>query len=113
MYGELGRVPLKNLHKVRVLKYWFQILSMPLSLLYKIYNQQVADVNTGVNSNSVASNLKRLLDNLGFTYLWNSPNMSQLQFLNMVIQTVYDQFLQSWYADVNDSSKLSVYHISN
>ena len=31
----------------------------------------------------------------------------------MVIQTVYDQFLQSWYADVNDSSKLSVYHISN
>ena len=86
VYGELGRVPLNVLHKIKVLKYWFKILSMPLSLLYKIYNQQVTDVNTGVNSNIWASNLKRLLD---------------------------DQLLQSWYADVNNPSKLSVYHISN
>ena len=84
VYGELGRVPLNVLHKVKVLKYWFKILSMPLSLLYKIYNQQVTDVNTGVNSNIWASNLKRLLD---------------------------DQLLQSWYADVNNPSKLSLSHI--
>ena len=60
VYGELGRIPLSVLHKLRVLQYWFKILSMPLPLLCKIYNQQVTDVNTGVNSNSWASNLKRL-----------------------------------------------------
>ena len=89
VYGELGRVPLNVLHKIKVLKYWFKVLSMSLSILYKIYNQQVTAVNTDVNSNSLASNIYRLLDNWGFTYLWNSQNMSQLQ-LNMVIKTVYD-----------------------
>ena len=32
-----------------------------------------------------------LLDQLGFTYIWNSQNITKLQ-LNMVIQCVYDQY---------------------
>lgn len=95
VYGELGRVPLSVLHKTRVLKYWFKILSTPQSFIYKVYNQQVVDVNTGSNDNSWALNLKRLLDSLGFQFLWINQSMSRSQ-LNMVLQAVYDQFLQSW-----------------
>ena len=108
VYGVLGRVPLSVLHKTRVLKYWFKILSTPQSLIYKVYNQQVVDVNNGSNDNSWALNLKRLLDSLGFQFLWINQSMSRSQ-LNMVLQAVYDQFLQSWYADVGNTSKLSVY----
>ena len=112
VYGELGRVPLSVLHKTRVLKYWFKILSTPQSLIYKVYNQQVVDVNNGSNDNSWALNLKRLLDSLGFQFLWINQSMSRSQ-LNMVLQAVYDQFLQSWYADVGNTSKLSVYRLTD
>ena len=88
VYGELGRVPLSVLHKTRVLKYWFKILSTPQSLIYKVYNQQVVDVNNGSNDNSWALNLKRLLDSLGFQFLWINQSMSRSQ-LNKVLQAVY------------------------
>ena len=40
VYGEVGRVPLYVLRKVRILKYWYKILSSQNTLLYKVYEQQ-------------------------------------------------------------------------
>ena len=43
VYGEVGRVPLSILRKVRILKYWHKILTSNDTLLYKVYKQQVND----------------------------------------------------------------------
>ena len=108
IYGELGRVPFYVIRKVRIIKYWYKILADPFTLLYKVYKQQVADVDNNRNLKSWSANVKTLLNNLGFSYLWNSQNISQLQ-LNMVIQTIYDQFYQEFYATINASSKLETF----
>ena len=52
--------------------------------------------------------MKTLLNRLGFAYLWNSQEISQLQLI-MVIQTIYDQFYQEFYATVNTASKMETF----
>ena len=105
VYGELGRFLLYVTKNVRILKYWFKILNSPDSLLYKVYLQQVEFLNVDANFNCWATSVRNLLNELGFTYLWDLQCVSKLQ-LNMVIQTVYDQFCQNWYSGLALSSKL-------
>ena len=59
----------------------------------------------GATENNWILQLKTLLNELGFTYLWNSQSMTKLQ-LQMVSQCIYDQYFQSWYSAVNTTSKL-------
>ena len=89
IYGELGRVPFYVIRKILIVKYWFKILADPFTLLYKVYIQQATDVDNNRNLKSWSANVKTLLNNIGFSYLWNSQSISQLQ-LNMVIQTIHD-----------------------
>ena len=68
-----------------------------------MYGQQVNDIARGSFENNWAFQIKSLLDELGFTYIW----------LEMVIQCVYDQYFQNWYGSVNASSKLEVVKCTN
>ena len=68
VYGELGRFPLFVLRKIRILKYWFKILTAPDSLLYKVYLQQVTYLNIDANFNCWAQCVRKLLNELGFSY---------------------------------------------
>ena len=69
IYGELGRVPLIVLRKIRILKYWKKIISSQESLLYKVYVLQANELNSGfINENSWVFQLKSILDELGFSY---------------------------------------------
>ena len=72
VYGEVGRGPLAILRKVRILKYWYKILTSNNTLLYKVYKQQVNDSLQGSNENNRVLQLRSLLNELGFTYLWNN-----------------------------------------
>ncbi|MEW8546880.1 MAG: reverse transcriptase family protein, partial [Candidatus Thiodiazotropha sp.] len=105
VYGELGRFPLFVLRKIRILKYWYKVINSQGSLLHKVYTQQLNDLNRGLDDNNWAFQVMSLLNNLGFTYIWNTQNITKMQ-LNMVIQCVYDQYCQSWYESINSSSKL-------
>ena len=106
VYGELGRVPLIVLRKIRILKYWKKIISSQESLLYKVYVLQANELNSGfINENSWVFQLKSILDELGYSYLWLDQSISNLQ-LNTVTQSLYDQFFQGWYSDINLSNKL-------
>ena len=105
IYGELGRVPLNVLRKVRILKYRFKFLSSPQTLLQnKIYSEKVLETKSNSNEKSWAANLKCLIIDLGFSFLWNQMPLTQRQ-LSVVIQRVYDTFLQEWYAELNSSGK--------
>lgn len=105
IYGELGRFPLYVIRKIRILKYWYKILNSPNTLLFKVYSQQLNCLNSYASYTCWSASVRTLLNELGFTYLWDSQSMSKLQ-LDKVIQMVYDQFYQSWYSDLNLSNKL-------
>ena len=57
-------------------------------------------------------NVKQLLDFLGFSYLWNNSDITSLR-LNLLIEHVhvYDQYYQSWYAELNQSNKVLYYNM--
>ena len=47
--------------------------------------------------------VKQLLDNLGFTFLWDCEDITLLQ-VNQIIEHLYDHFLQGWFGDLNNIS---------
>ena len=66
------------------------------------------DVNNNRNMKCWSSNIMSLLNELGFSYLWNDQALSRSQ-LNMVIQRIYDHFFQEYYASYDISSKMDVF----
>jgi len=107
VYGELGRVPLCVIRKGRILKYWFNTLKRPESLQYQFMH--MCNVN-GTLTNEWTKKLKTLIDNLGFSFLWNSDAISNLQ-VQELVSRVYDDFYQSWFSDLNSQSKLETYKL--
>ena len=79
-------------------------MKSPGSLKYKLFQYEV---ERGGRDNW-ACQVKKLIADLGFNYLWNDNNVTKLQ-LNRMIETLYDQYLQSWFSDLNNSSKLVAY----
>lgn len=47
---------------------------------------------------------------MGFDYLWNNGDITRLQ-LNKMIERLHDQFIQGWFSDLNNTSKLASYKI--
>ena len=105
VYGELGRIPLDTLRKEKILKYWFRIISSQRCLIKDVFEYQVAHKIQG----SWALEIKKMLDNLGFGYLWINNVVTKLQ-LFKVIERLHDQYYQEWFATLNGSSKLSNYN---
>ena len=106
VYGELGRVPLHVVRKERILKFCFKNIKNPNTLVYKALQEQVTNGFDGCWGLKV----KQLLDDLGFSYLWNNSDITSLQ-LNLLLGHVYDQYYQSWYAELNQSHKLLYYNM--
>ena len=80
----------------------------PNSLMYKCFKNDI-DVNGNVlNISSWAYQVKSLLNNLGFIFLWNNYNVTNIQ-IDRVIERIIDQHLQSWFSQVNASPKLETY----
>ena len=75
------------------------------SLQFKLFNMKDANGNS---TNSWSKQVKKLIDDLGFSYLWMNNNVTQLQ-LDSVIRSIYDQFYQQWFSELRNSSKLETY----
>ena len=106
IYGELGRMPLSIIRKERILKYWYKLIKSPESLIYKAF-LNLKDDNSRVIG--WAQEVNKLLNDLGFNYLWNNDNVTLLQ-LNKVIERLKDQYLQYFYSELNKCSKLITYN---
>ena len=114
MYGELGRMPLRVVRKLRMLKYWIRILenSNENPFVYNIYEMIYNDVIQGKYRviNNWTFQIKNMLDALGFSDVWLTqkhivPNFTFLK------QRITDQYKQKWLTNVNDSGKLSYYRL--
>ena len=70
--------------------------------MYKLFDMRDENDNY---VNEWTLQVKAMFSSLGFGYLWNVDTISKLQ-IEKVVERIYDQFLQGWYSDLSNSSKL-------
>lgn len=58
--------------------------------------------------NKWAINVKNLLAELGFANLWSCVNLTNVH-IKAIEQRIYDQYLQQWCSNIEDSRKLECY----
>ena len=114
MYGDLGRLPLNVFRKLRMIKYWIRIVENydSNSLLCKTYDmmyQEVIQGRANINvSYNWAAQIKHILDESDFTYVWNNQFDVLPNFLS-IKQRIIDQYMQLWSSNINESYKLNWY----
>ena len=105
VYGELGRVPMFVIRKIRIVRYRFKIIKNPDLLISKIFNMR----NTyGQHINGWALKVKNLLNELGFSYMFENQNINDID-VHIITRRIYDQYLQQWSTDIRGSPKADVY----
>ena len=113
VYGELGRVPLIMKRKERILKHWLKIKSTADTLLKNAYlnETQMMDNNIGtLRINTWTLEVKNMLNDLDFSYLWTGDNLSCGQ-IQVFIKRLNDQYIQKWFADFSTTPKLCTYNM--
>ena len=70
VYGELGRYPLYISRYARIIKFWCGINKTDNILINTLYDSLLTDCIMG--KKNWASNVKTLLDNFGFSYVWDN-----------------------------------------
>ena len=72
--------------------------------------QEVIQGRANVSYN-LAAQIKHILDESGFTYVWNNQFDVLPNFLS-IKQIIIDQYMQLWSSNINESSKLNWYRLS-
>ena len=108
VYGELGRYPLYISRYARIIKFWCQIHDSDNILINSLYDSLLAECSRGMNN--WASSVKMLLDNYGFSYVWNNPFSVNLQTFHLLFkELVIDVFKQDWFNKISNSGSLTLY----
>ena len=102
--GELGRYPLSLICKERVLKKYIKIMNNENSRMPRIFIEQL----NSNNEKCWAYSVKKLIDNLGFSNIWNNLDKNA-NYLPLLKQRLRDQYLQNWQSSVHELPKLSCY----
>ena len=113
LYGELGRIPFIVLRNINMIKYWIKILHQDnTSLLGQIYLmlKQDTDDNINYNGQNWASQIKLILQRHGFEYVWRDQATIDIPFQS-IRQRILDTYKQTWYSEINNSSRLRTYCI--
>ena len=111
LYGELGRVPLYITRKINILRYWYKLLRLNDHALPKIvYLMLRDDVEHGITyiGANWAFQIKFILESHGLGFIWQSQDIDTVPF-SLIKQRIMDNYYQSWYAEINNSPRLSAY----
>jgi hypothetical protein len=111
LYGETGRLPLVICRKLIMIKYWIKILKQEQSsIVKKVYFMLKDDVdrNRTYNGKNWAYQIKKILDDLGLSYIWYDQSNIEIP-LEIIKLRIKDVYLQKWYAEINNSRKLVSY----
>ena len=84
VYGELGRFPLYISRYVRVIKYWIKLMNSDNVLIKELYLDMMTDVNRGLKN--WASQVKMLLDMYGFSNIWLTQHVTNLENFHIVFK---------------------------
>jgi len=113
LYGELGRFPLSVMRKIIMIRYWMKIITAnQTSLLYKVYNMLMTDVenNNNYNGSNWAFQIKNILDNIGMTNIWMNQTGSNMTFTNIKLRII-EIYKQTWHSNINNSPRLQTYSL--
>ena len=68
------------------------------------------DADNGItyNCSNWTFHVKKTMDNLGLSYIWHQQGETDIPH-SIIKQRLYDSYSQSWYADINNSSRLITY----
>ena len=95
---------------VLILKYWFKLIHTENTLLQTVYHDALYRHVNG--SNNWVTNVEKLLDEYGFSYVFENPHCIHVNnFLQLFKRTVIDCFIQKWYADVSNNCKLNTLYM--
>lgn len=85
LYAELGRKPLIIFRQLRMIKYWLKLRKTNNVLLKSMFVMLSDDVEQGDTYNGLnwAFQVKRILDKLGFSNLWNLENHIEISILGI------------------------------
>jgi len=75
--------------------------------MYSLYNLKS---NNGAFTNSWTNNVHNLLRELGLPYMIDKNIVSRLD-LNLIIQRIRDQYIQTWFSELDQPSKLLTYRL--
>ena len=108
LYGELGRLPLSVIRKLNIIKYWIKILNQNnMSIVKNVYLMLKEDTETNSNYNGKnwAFQIKDMLQKLGLGFVLEQQFHIEIPF-TLKKQRLVDNYLQKWYAEINNSSRL-------
>ena len=77
VYGELGKYPLYICRQVRIIKDWIKLIKTENFIVKTIYTTMLNDAENGAKN--WASKVRDLLDNNGFTYIWERQHVLDLK----------------------------------
>jgi len=94
-----------------VIRYWLKFIALDNRKSSKIvYDMMLNDQIMYPNVNNWASRVKRILENLGFNFVWLNQGVGcPKAFLKVFSQRVRDNFMQTWQTKLNDSTRASIY----
>lgn len=98
VYGELARFPLSLFRKIRIIRFWYKIKRYPGSLLYKVYSMKN---NNGMYINTWTLKVKELLDELGFTFMFDCENVTRL--LQSYVGFKHDFVIEKYLSCINNN----------
>ena len=108
VFGETGHFPIWVFVKVRMLSFWFKLISeqnknklssIVYKLLYRLYCN-------GTHESSYIKCIRSYLIEVGLPNIWFSQDVSNTNFLwfkSFIKQRFKDLFIQDWYTSINDS----------
>ena len=113
IYGELGRTNLKVHRYISIIRYWLKIIQCPdVKYIKLVYKMMLNDMHLHPNKSSWASNLKHLLESLGLNYAWLNQGVGNAElFLQLCKQRLNDNFVQTWSAEMQTSTRADSYRI--
>ena len=111
LYGELGRYPLSVIRKIHMIRYWMKIIRLNDSSLVKqsyLLLKEDADHDNSYSGKNWASQIKSILQQHGFEYVWQLQSDIEIPF-HCIKTRIFDIYKQKWYSDINNSSRLRSY----
>ena len=111
IYGELGRFPMIISRKIKIIKYWVKIVCGKSCILVKeIYSVLFNATLINIHVVNWASFVKKLINNLGFGEVWTRQTVeNERNFINLCTQRLRDQFIQEWFANINNRPSCRLY----
>ena len=107
IYGELGRVSFEVKRHYNIIRYWLKVIkSSDIKYIKFIYNLMLEDIENNPEKINWAVLVRNLLGSLGFNEVWIQQSVGDEKLFMLILkQRLNDNFMQTWNAELNQSTR--------